>query len=89
MPHEAAVRIIAEGSGSQFDPAIVAAFLRNQQVFPRIVAICFHRSTSVFLEQPFRDRLTAFMLRRHPRPDGEGATVPNARAGVRRWNAGH
>jgi response regulator RpfG family c-di-GMP phosphodiesterase len=36
MSHEAAVRIITEGSGSQFDPAIVAVFFRSQQVFERI-----------------------------------------------------
>jgi response regulator RpfG family c-di-GMP phosphodiesterase len=36
MSHEVAARIIGEGSGSQFDPAVVTAFLRNQLAFARI-----------------------------------------------------
>ncbi len=36
MPHEEALRIIAEGRGTQFDPELVDAFLANEEVFDRI-----------------------------------------------------
>lgn len=33
MPHEEAMRIIVEGAGKQFDPSVVAAFVRRQDAF--------------------------------------------------------
>jgi response regulator RpfG family c-di-GMP phosphodiesterase len=45
MSHETAVRIIGEGSGSQFDPTVVAAFLRSQQAFARIAEVAKQPST--------------------------------------------
>ena len=38
MPHEQAVAIIRERCGSQFDPAVVAAFLRKQHAFADVAA---------------------------------------------------
>ena len=38
MSHTEAVRIIAEGSGSQFDPAVVAAFIRAQDSFSKVAS---------------------------------------------------
>ncbi|MDO9227737.1 MAG: two-component system response regulator [Pseudomonadota bacterium] len=37
MPFEVAVRLITEGSGRHFDPDVVTAFLRNQEVFREIL----------------------------------------------------
>lgn len=36
MPHEKAKQIITAGSGTQFDPRVVAAFLRSEQPFIRL-----------------------------------------------------
>jgi putative two-component system response regulator len=33
IPHEDAVRIIAEGGGTQFDPALVEVFVKNSHKF--------------------------------------------------------
>lgn len=38
MPHEKAAAIIREGSGTHFDPAVVAAFLELQEDFKQIAA---------------------------------------------------
>ena len=36
MPHETAAAILVQGSGSQFDPAVVAAFVRQQRAFAAV-----------------------------------------------------
>ena len=36
IPHDEAVRRIVEASGSQFDPAVVEAFLRCEEEFRRV-----------------------------------------------------
>jgi len=38
MPHEAAVAIIRQASGTQFDPAVVQAFLRHEDAFVALAA---------------------------------------------------
>jgi len=36
MPHEEAARIITDGSGTQFDPAVIRAFLRHEKSFAKM-----------------------------------------------------
>jgi putative two-component system response regulator len=38
MPHEAAVATLQEGAGSQFDPAVVEAFLAREREFAEVAS---------------------------------------------------
>ncbi len=52
MPHEKARQIIEAGSGTQFDPQVVAAFLRSEAQFVRLAAAMADERDATEIEFP-------------------------------------
>lgn len=56
FPHDEAVRIIADGAGTQFDPAVVAAFLELEGEFAELAAAMADTAVPAALAGAERDR---------------------------------